>query len=121
MQVVKNENTVFVDVDDTILMWDEPKVPGPHKIKFQFADGHVYLTPHDYHRDLIKMYRLRGYCVVVWSANGYDHAARAVGALGLEADVDFVMCKPSKHLDDNTDAASILGPRVYCANLTKPA
>lgn len=119
MKVIKNELMVACDVDDTILMWDTPHLQGPNKVEIAFADGVVYLTPHQYHIDLLRMYKERGYHITVWSANGWRHAERACIALGLTDVVDVVQCKLMKHMDDSEDAGGILGPRVYCADLTK--
>lgn len=124
MKVIKYETVVACDIDDTILMWDNPTVNGPGKLPIKFAGGTVFLTPHNYHVDLLKMYRERGCYIIFWSANGWQHAERAVVALGIEDLADgvhgHIQCKLSKHLDDNDNAASILGPRVYCNDLTKP-
>jgi len=124
MKVIKNENMVHVDIDDTILLWDNPTVNGPGKLHIQFAGGTVFLTPHHYHVALLKTYKERGYYVVFWSANGWAHAERAVTALELQDIADgehgHIQSKPCKYLDDNPDANSIMGPRVFCADLTKP-
>lgn len=120
MLVIKNENTVGVDCDDTLLMWDNPTVDSPSKVPVEFADTIVYLTPHNYHVQLVKMYKMRGYHVIVWSANGWAHAEKVVKALNLDDYVDVVQTKLSKHMDDSTDPGSILGPRVYTNDFTKP-
>lgn len=120
VKVIKNENSVFCDVDDTILCWINSTVDEPGKVAVPFADKTVYLTPHYYHIDLLKMYKKRGYYITVWSANGAAHAETACIVLGLTDLVDEVRGKPSKYMDDNSDAASILGPRVFCDDLTKP-
>lgn len=114
MQVIPNENTVFIDCDDTIVLWTDPHTPGKNKVEVRFTDDvTVYLTPHFYHIELVKRYKERGYAVTVWSANGVSHAVNVVRALGLESHVDFVMTKPAKHMDDSPDAAAILGPRIF--------
>jgi hypothetical protein len=120
MQVIKNELSVFVDCDDTLVMWDNPTVDGVGKLGISFAGKTVFLTPHQYHIDLVKMYKQRGYHVTIWSANGWAHAEKVCKATKLEEFTDIVMCKPTKYMDDNPDAASILGPRVYCKDFTKP-
>jgi hypothetical protein len=120
MRVIENELSVFCDVDDTILKWIEPTVPGIGKLEVEFAGKKVYLTPHQYHVDLLRMYKTRGYHITVWSANGPQHAAQAVRVLGLENIIDDARGKPSKYMDDSSDAAAILGPRVFCEDLTKP-
>jgi hypothetical protein len=120
MQVINTESNVMCDVDDTILMWDNPTINGIGKVPVEFAGETVYLTPHKYHVQLLKMYKQRGYSVFVWSANGVEHATRAVAALGIEEFVDFVMTKPAKHMDDSENPGAILGPRVYINDITKP-
>ncbi len=123
MNIIKRELIVGCDVDDTILMWDNPTVPGIGKLEIEFAGKTVYLTPHTYHVDLLKMYNKRGYYITVWSANGYEHAVNAVTALGLQelvsGDNGHIQTKLTKHMDDSTNAEGILGPRVYCDDLTK--
>lgn len=120
MLLVESELTVASDIDDTLVMWDNPTVPGPGKVAVQFADKTVYLTPHHYHIDLVKMYKQRGYFVIAWSANGKDHVDRVIHALGLKDYVDLGMTKLAKHMDDSLDANGILGPRVYVPDITKP-
>lgn len=119
MKVIKSENSVFCDVDDTILCWINPTVDEPGKLAVPFAGKTVFLTPHQYHIDLLKMYKKRGYYVTVWSANGWEHAENACNILKLTDIVDVACGKPSKYMDDNPDAANILGPRVFCEDLTK--
>lgn len=123
MNVLENELVVGVDVDNTILMWLEPTIPGPGKIEFTFAGKKIYLTPHQYHIDLLHMYNERGYYIIIWSANGWRHAAQAAKVLGLEdlvsGDNGHVQVKLTKYMDDNPNPASILGPRVYEEDLTK--
>lgn len=119
MQLIDGDN-VAVDVDDTLVMWDNPTVNGPGKVPVQFAGETVYLTPHTYHIQLIKMYKERGYNIFVWSANGKFHVERVINALGIKDYVDFGMTKFCKHMDDSEDPGSILGPRVYTKDFTKP-
>lgn len=121
MNLIDNELIAATDIDDTLVMWDNPTVDGPGKVAIEFAGRTVYLTPHQYHIDLIKMYKERGYFVIAWSANGRLHVKRVIEALGLGNYVDQGMSKLTKHVDDSKDAAAILGPRVYCDDLTKPA
>lgn len=124
MKILTNENIVGVDIDDTILLWDNATVNGPGKLPLQFAGKTVYLTPHTYHVDLLKMYNERGYYIIFWSANGWRHAERAVKALDIEYLADgqngHVQTKLSKYMDDSTDPGGILGPRVFTKDFTKP-
>lgn len=120
MKVIENELVVATDIDDSLACWHNPTVDGPGKLPISFAGKTVYLTPHTYHVDLIKMYKERGYFIIAWSANGNQHCKRVIQALGLEEYVDICMSKLTKHLDDSDNAAAILGPRVFCEDLTKP-
>lgn len=121
MQVIKKENVAGVDIDNTLLMWDNATVPGDNKIAIEYGGTTVYLTPHHYHVAIVKSWIERGYHVIIWSANGYQHAERARVALGIaEADNIQVMTKMCKHLDDSTNPGSIIGPRVYEDDFLKP-
>lgn len=113
MRVIEKENVVPIDVDNTLLLWKEPTIWSPEKLKIEYADNYIYLTPHNYHVAILKTYLEREYHVIVWSSNGYRHASRALRALGLDGYDIQVMTKPAKHLDDNSDPGSILGPRVF--------
>lgn len=119
MKIIENEVLVACDIDDTVACWIEPTVPGIGKIEIEFAGKIVYLTPHQYHIDLLKMYKERGYHITMWSANGWRHAKRVVDALGLEPYVDVVQSKLTKYMDDSEDPGSILGARVFCPDITK--
>lgn len=120
MKVIESEVLVACDVDDTIASWIEPTVPGEGKIEIEFAGKKVYLTPHQYHIDLLKMYKERGYHITIWSANGWRHALRVITALKLEAYVDVLQTKLTKYMDDSEDPGGILGARVFCPDITKP-
>ena len=120
MILAEQDQTVATDIDDTLVLWDNPTVDGPGKVAIDFAGKKVYLTPHTYHIDLIKMYKERGYFVIAWSANGKQHVDRVITALGLRDYVHLGMTKLSKHVDDCKDPGAIIGPRVFCEDLTKP-
>lgn len=123
MNVIENDMVVFCDCDDTLVSWLEPTIPGPEKVSLDFAGKTVYLTPHQYHIDLLRTYNERGFYIIVWSANGNAHSRRVVEALGIEDLVSgkngHIQSKGVKWLDDNPDAASHLGMRVFCPDITK--
>jgi hypothetical protein len=119
VEVIEYENSVAYDCDDTLVLWDSPNDNTPGKVAIPFADRLVYLTPHQYHIDLMRMYKQRGYHITVWSANGHRHAANVCAALGIEAIVDHARGKLSKYVDDNPNPAEVLGTRVFCKDLTK--
>jgi hydroxymethylpyrimidine pyrophosphatase-like HAD family hydrolase len=78
-----NKETVYFDVDDTLVIWE----------------GQQY-RPHLKHINALKQHALRGHFVVVWSAGGFDWAHRIVNELNLINYVDAVMSKPKWIYDD---------------------
>lgn len=110
-----NEFVVAFDVDDTILMWgDDFTKPEEGRIEIidPYDGSRVYLTPHKKHIGLLKKYKGRGMCVMVWSAGGVQWAKAAINALNLADYIDLVITKPSKYVDD-LPASEILGSRIY--------
>jgi hypothetical protein len=91
--------TVFFDVDDTLVMWNQsPTHPNAVEMKvFGFVEN---LVPHEGHIKQMKDHAFRGHHVVVWSAGGWEWAQAVVIALGLEQYVDEVMDKPHWFYDD---------------------
>lgn len=125
MKVNRNENVVFYDCDDTLVMWDD-KFREPHKDEFTGKEAIPifdpndrsvnYLIPHQRHIELLKKHHGRGYHVVVWSGGGFEWAESVVKTLGLEEFVDDVYTKPCKFVDD-LPATEVLGTRIYLKDL----
>lgn len=119
MLVAPSEQTIFFDVDDTLIMWDDLCRKGPdergERIKVVCPhDGMVtYHRPHHRHIGFLKKQKAKGYTVVVWSFSGTGWAAEVVRSLGLEDYVDFVTSKPTKWVDDLKDPNLALGTHVY--------
>lgn len=111
--VVTKESTIFVDVDDTLVMWGKAKkgektvaITNPHDGKQD------YLRPHKGHIKVLKDRYSRGSFIVVWSAGGFAWAEAVVKALGLENYVDLIMTKPHIYIDDK-EAVHVMGERLY--------
>ena len=85
METINNERVVFFDVDGTLLDVN--------------ANRELY-NKYKYNIDQVKRHKERGFFVVIWSANGYDHAFWAVERLGLTDYVDQIMTKPNSYFDD---------------------
>lgn len=115
MIVVPCKQTVFCDVDDTLVMWSAtPEELEAHGVifecpgSFSIIDGELVpspswkerLLPHRKHIEQLKKHKMRGHTIVVWSAGGYDWAAAVVKTLGLENVVDLVISKPIWAYDD---------------------
>lgn len=111
--IVNKESTIFVDCDDTLVMWGKAKegekviaITNPH-------DGtQDYLRPHQGHIRVLKDRKARGSYIVVWSAGGFAWANAVVKALGLESYVDLIMTKPHMYIDDKK-ADAIMGEHLY--------
>lgn len=95
-----DKNTVFFDVDDTLVLWTVPAGKEEEALRFQDATGIVLALPHKRHIEAIREHKARGHFVVVWSQGGADWAEEVVKVLQLTHLVDVVMCKPSWFYDD---------------------
>lgn len=98
---VKDGNTIFFDVDDTLLMWGS-RYKGNPSVTINFRDSIYNLYPNQRHIDDLILHKSKGDIVVVWSAGGADWAETATKALNLEAYVDVCLSKPNKWYDDLT-------------------
>lgn len=117
MKVIENENCVFFDCDDTLVMWD-------NKYKLEDYSNCVllvdplsgfceYLVPHKQHiQYLIDSKTKNKNTIVVWSAGGWQWAEAVVKALQLEQYVDAVMAKPERYVDD-LHCVKFMGEMIY--------
>ena len=116
MILLKKENVITVDCDDTIVMHVDPqdfypedlvKVPDPlHK------DKTISLLPNHPMIRLLMEEAHRGACVVVWSRGGHEWATNVVVALKLQKYVTMIMSKPLAYFDDKP-VSEWLQYRVY--------
>lgn len=141
MKVLPCSQTTFFDVDDTLIMWNRPSVDDPNAIEITCPtsralraiqdlneDGSLTpdadvepievgtwverVTPHKKHIEQLKLHKLRGHTIVVWSAGGWEWAEAAVRALKLEKYVDLVIEKPTWYYDD-LQPHEFMGKRYY--------
>src|SRR3990167_4522800 len=104
MIILPDKQTIYCDVDDTLVMWD-------FKEGSLLIDG-VCVNPHTTHIEMLKEYKERGYNIVVWSQGGSDWAAAVVKELKLEDIVDLVITKPMVYIDD-LHCTQFMGERIY--------
>lgn len=110
MLVINNENTVFIDIDETLVMHNESNKDLYVTCPYSFIVEE--LTVHSDHvKQLIKN-KARGYYIVVWSHAGHKWAEAVIKAMGLSDCVDLIITKPSKIIDDN-EPNQFLANRVY--------
>lgn len=111
MRIVKSDNIVCFDVDDTLLMWEYDNDLLFHSKARPINVNGCTVLAHDTHIRKLKEFKAKGHYVIVWSQGGYEWAAEAVKLLRLEAYVDLVICKPKWYVDDN-DANNFMR-RIY--------
>lgn len=100
MFFLHNDQTVFFDCDETLVIWDCPE---PYEERMFIENGHdvsAYVMPHLKHIEQLKKHKARGHAIVVWSAGGSSWAKAVVESLALTDFVDIVMCKPRWFYDD---------------------
>ena len=90
--------TVFFDIDDTLVMWDEKHKGNTVCIN---CDGHLnHMVRNEGNIEELKRHGSRGIDVIVWSKGGVYWAEKVVKALGLERYVAAIMNKPFCYYDD---------------------
>lgn len=107
MEIVENENTVFFDIDDTLILHIHPDIAtdkyeelGYIKFIDSYERGIFYAKPSKKHIKLLKDYDSRGFFVIAWSGNGFEHARNVIEQLNLFKYVDLIMTKPRVYVDD---------------------
>lgn len=112
--VVEKESTIFIDCDDTLVMWGIKPKKGEKLIQITNPNTgeQNYLAPHLGHIKVLKDRKARGSFIVVWSAGGYKWAKAVVNALELKSHVDIVMTKPHMYIDDKK-AEEFMGEHLY--------
>lgn len=108
--------TVYVDVDDTLLMWELPEGVGINDDRLVTVNCRNYserLFPNEYNILLLKRMATRGHAIVVWSGGGADWAEAAVEALDLGDYVECVSGKPQYYIDDIANPKEWIGKHGY--------
>lgn len=103
MNVVKNESTIFIDVDSTLIFSRDPARPlNGRTVQVYDAVAETYITmiEHTPMVRLLKEEHHRGAHIVVWSKGGYEWATNVLKALDLTNFVHQVMTKPKTYFDD---------------------
>lgn len=117
MRTIRSDNNWMIDVDDTLIIWDE-KHERTLKMYEPLLGQYIHIAPNWNNIRLVKEKHIRGATIFVWSQGGYRWAEAVVKALGLEGYIEFVMSKPSGIIDDLP--ASEWMPKPICLNPDKP-
>lgn len=102
MRVVKSENTVFVDVDGTLINHGQRSDRAGRRISVldPLTGEYLPMQAHEPNIRLLLEEKHRGSFVVVWSRGGYEWAESVLKALDITDKVDLVMSKPLAYIDD---------------------
>lgn len=98
MKRIKNDNTIFFDVDETLVTHKAKFGVDALEIPIHGVVDKVY--PLEKHINLLKKSKNRGVTVFVWSQAGWEWASAVVKALKLEKYVSHVLTKPHIFVDD---------------------
>lgn len=104
------KNVAF-DVDDTLILWDNPGKGISMEILCPYMKQHFKVWPHQRHIIFLKRQKAMGNKIFVWSRNGAKWAETVVKALGIQQHVDYCVGKMDKHVDDNP--ADVAGTPLY--------
>lgn len=99
-KVLRNDRILPVDVDRTLILYDNIYEPSQDKVEIEYGGRSLYFKPSKAHIDLLKHHYERGYHIRVWSANGFTWAEKVVNALGLNNFVHSIESKFKEYVDD---------------------
>jgi len=100
MKVIKNENILTCDVDETLIVSTSDKSLKTRPIWDHVTNSFIMVQPHEPHVRLLIEEKARGRFIIVWSRGGHEWAENVVKGLGLVSSVDLIMSKPYAYVDD---------------------
>lgn len=115
MIINKSEDTVFFDVDRTLVLPpDDPAAANNMKVEVwdPITNKFIKMAVHEPMVRLLREADRRGSHIKVWSRGGWEWASNVVKALNLVECVDEVLTKPLVYFDD-LDIKEWLPYRVY--------
>ncbi len=115
MFILNKERVVYLDCDDSAIIWEPEKYPHTEDelVHYEDAYGRWSFLPHKKNIEFVKNVKRQGYGVVVWSAAGANWATKVVQMLKLEDYVDAVLSKPEIAVDDLLDAKKIIKQVIW--------
>jgi hypothetical protein len=115
MKVIKNENIMTFDVDDTLILHLSEKELSKHTVLQVWDEIESKTICVGINKPMVRLLKEeihRGNQVIVWSRGGYRWAASVLNALQLSDLNIIVMTKPLVYFDDK-DVKEWLPYRVY--------
>jgi hypothetical protein len=111
--VIKSEQVVPCDIDDTLIV--HGKIKKSHKcvaVTNPHTGEQKYFRVNKANVAVLKQRIARGATVLAWSAGGHAWAESVLKALKIAHHNVYVLSKPVAYIDD-TDCSLWMGPRVW--------
>lgn len=112
MTIIANEQVIFCDIDDTLIMWLDTTSEPVVLVTCPYSNKEYMLPINLGNRKILMDRKARGTTIIVWSAGGHAWAKAVIEAMKLQDYVDYIMSKPMGYIDDKK-ADEILGERIY--------
>lgn len=113
MNIIKSEQLIPVDIDNTLIFWRKAK-RGEKTLRYTcpYTKEQFQVVLHQPNIAIVKERLARGATILFWSASGYQKAAAVVKALGIVGPGVLVASKPVGYLDDIA-CEEWMGKRIY--------
>lgn len=95
-----NNNTLYVDCDDTMILWDRSKYPDLPTLSISTPAGTMHVKLHQKNKNVIEKFAKMRYDIIFWSGSGGRHAYEVAKALSVNAYSNTFLSKPRYILDD---------------------
>lgn len=112
MMVIKSDKMLYVDIDDTLAMWDLSEHISIPLMTIKCFDKTTYLSPNQKNINTLKKFHKMGYTIILWSHTGAEWAEAIAKELMIEEYVTACMTKPRYYMDDK-DCSTWMGQRIY--------
>ena len=114
MRVIKNENIIHVDIDDTLILHYKDNYPDTEWEAFKnpYLGSTILAKRSKKHIELIKYYKARGFYIIAHSGNGWRYTENIIKQLELEKYIDLIHTKNSRYVDDQP-CENWMGNRIY--------
>lgn len=102
MQVIKGTKYAYFDVDSTLVYSPSERDLSGFIFdgKGQRNIGGILFESDDYHVQLLKEFKARGFTIIVWSAAGAEWCEKICKEFELSMYVDLCIGKPDWFIDD---------------------
>lgn len=109
---VENEKLLYVDCDDSLIMWNISEYPNEKALWIECYSEPASVVVNKKNINQVTKFYLLGYGIIVWSTTGAKWAKAVGNAVGIDKMVTAYLTKPRYHLDDKP-CEEWMGPNVY--------